>query len=251
MVLDKAEVEKELEISKKKLEEQSTNKDKFFSIISHDLKNPLGTILNTAEFFNEEYDNLVDHERKELVNIIKTSSENLYELLEGLLDWSRARMGSLEFIPQKVNLYILVSEIFQLVQYNADIKEINLTNNIDRNLLVLADKNMINLILRNLISNAVKFSRNGGSVKILSDVKDNEIIIIVQDNGIGISEKDQKKLFRIEVHHTSIGTNNEPGTGVGLILCKELVEKHGGKIWVESQLRKGSKFMFSLPKSTN
>lgn len=249
MVLDKAKVEKELEISRQKLEEEIVSKDKFFSIISHDLKNPLSVIMSTVDFLDVEYDYFSDKERKELIKLIKNSAKNTYDLLEGLLNWSRARLGSFQYNPQKTDLFVVLLKVLQLFKESASLKKISLVNNFKMDLFITSDENMLELILRNLISNAIKFSPIGSNVIIDTKSNNNEIVVSISDSGIGISEEDQQKLFKIGVHHTSVGTNNEPGTGLGLILCKELVEKHNGKIWVESELGKGSKFMFSLPQN--
>jgi len=240
MALDKAKTEE-------KLEEENFNKDKFFSIISHDLKNPLSVIMSTSNFLDTQYNNLNDNERQELVGIIRNSSQNMNELLEGLLNWARASMGSMEYKPVKLDLLYLVSKVLDLQLQNAKIKNISLRNSVKESVSVYADENMVLLILRNLVSNAIKFSSDGCRVDISSIVDGDKVIITVSDNGIGISEEDKAKLFKVEEHHSTVGTNNEAGTGVGLILCKELVEKHSGKIWVESELGEGSKFHFSMP----
>jgi signal transduction histidine kinase len=247
MALDKAQAEEKLEKGKKKLEEENFNKDKFFSIISHDLKNPLSVIMSTSDLLESQYSSFDDNEKKELIRIIKNSSKNIYELLEGLLNWARASMGSMEYKPIELELSLIIKKVIDFQLQNAELKNISLHNNVEKNISVFADENMVLLILRNLISNAIKFSSNGGIVNISSIVEGNKVVVTIADNGVGISDKDIAKLFRIEMHHSTIGTNNEAGTGVGLILCKELVEKHGGKIWVESELGVGSKFYFSLP----
>ncbi len=247
MALDKASVERELEITKARLEEENANKDKFFSIISHDLKNPIGVIMSTTDFLDLEYDDFSDKERKELISVIKNSSRRIYDLLEDLLDWARAKMGNMRYQPKSTILSRIGNEVFDLLEYNANSKEIELLNNISNSTMVYGDENMINLIIRNLISNSIKFTNKGGKIELNSKVNDDEVTISVSDNGVGISENDQQKLFRIDTYHTSVGTNDEPGTGVGLIFCKELVEKNNGRIWVESELGKGSKFHFTLP----
>ncbi len=247
MALDKASVERELEITKARLEEENANKDKFFSIISHDLKNPIGVIMSTSEFLDSEYEDFSDKERKELIHVVKNSAIKIHDLLEDLLDWARAKMGNMKYEPKNTILSRIGNEVLDLLEYNANNKEIELLNNISSSIAVYGDANMINLIIRNLISNAIKFTNKGGKIEINSTFNGDEVTISVSDNGVGISEKDQQKLFRIDTYHTTIGTNDEPGTGVGLIFCKELVEKNDGKIWVESELGKGSKFIFTLP----
>jgi len=247
MALDKANVERELEISKAQLEIENASKDKFFSIISHDLKSPIGVIMSTSEFLDNEYDDFSDKERKELIHVLKNSSRRIYDLLEGLLNWARAKMGNMEYNPRSINLSRIVTEVVELIQFTSKNKEIELLNNISNNLMVFADENMITLVIRNLLSNAVKFTSNGGKVEINSKLEDNKIVVSITDNGVGIRYEDQQKLFRIDMHHTTIGTNEEVGTGIGLIFCKELVGKNKGKIWVESEIGKGSVFSFTLP----
>lgn len=251
MALDKASVERELEITKAQLEEENADKDKFFSIISHDLKNPIGVIMSTSEFLDSEYDDFTDKERKELIHVIKNSAKRVNDLLHDLLDWARAKMGNMKYEPKNTILSRIGNEVLDLLEYSANNKEIELLNNISNSILAYGDENMINLIIRNLMSNAIKFTNKGGKIEIDSRFTDDEVIISVSDNGVGISENDQQKLFRIDTYHTSVGTNGEPGTGVGLIFCKELVEKNDGKIWVESELGKGSKFLFTLPIQAN
>ncbi len=247
MALDKAKVERELEISRARLERENASKDKFFSIISHDLKSPIGVVMSTAEFLENEYDDFSDDERKELIGIIKNSSRSIFGLLEGLLDWARAKMGNMEFNPRSIKLFNTAEEVIELLNYNADNKKIELINNISDDVIVFGDHNMITLIIRNLISNALKFTNSGGTVEVNAKGEGDEVIVSIYDTGIGISNSEQEKLFRIDTHHTAVGTNGEVGTGVGLIFCKELVEKNNGKIWVESETEKGSKFSFTLP----
>ncbi len=188
-----------------------------------------------------------DKERKELIHVLKNSSRRIYDLLEGLLNWARAKMGNMEYNPRSINLSRIVTEVVELIQFTSKNKEIELLNNISNNLMVFADENMITLVIRNLLSNAVKFTSTGGKVEINSKLEDNKIVVSITDNGVGIRYEDQQKLFRIDMHHTTIGTNEEVGTGIGLIFCKELVGKNKGKIWVESEIGKGSVFSFTLP----
>ncbi len=237
---------KMLEINKK-LEEENANKDKFFSIISHDLKAPFGALLGIAQLLDESYDELEEIERKEMIRISRNSATNIYELLDGLLEWSRAKSGRMSFTPTIVNINDINNHVMLVLIQNAKNKNITITNKINGNFTAFADEMMLRTILRNLISNAIKFTPKNGKIIVSAKTKENEVEISIKDNGIGISENDIKKLFRIDIHHTTIGTSNESGTGVGLILCKELVNKNGGKIWVESEFGKGSNFIFTLP----
>ncbi len=240
-----------LEESEAELIGLNANKDKFFSIISHDLKSPFSGLLGITEILTDDYDDFDDVERKELLDGLNFSTKKIYELLEGLLEWSQMQRGAIDFNPKQIDVSTIGKSVVELLQINAEKKEIELKCDINENKFVFADENMVNTVVRNLFANAIKFTSNGGSVKMYNESDGDFNKIIIEDNGIGMNEESINKLFRIEIHHTSVGTNNEPGTGVGLILCKELVEKNNGKIWVESELGKGSKFIFTLPKSSN
>ena len=239
--------ENEIIEMKNKLLEDNSSKDKFFSIISHDLKAPFSALLGIAQLLEESYDDFSDHERKEMIHIYRNSSKNIYHLLEGLLEWSRANSGKMEFEYENININQTTSDVIDVLYQNAKTKNISLKNSVEEQTFVSADIKMFKTILRNLITNAIKFTQEFGEVVISTKSTSKEITISVSDNGIGINTEDIKKLFRIDVHHTTVGTKNETGTGFGLILCKELVEKHNGKIWVESELGKGSNFKFSIP----
>lgn len=241
------EVNIKMEESEQKLIKLNANKDKFFSIISHDLKGPFTGLLGITEMLVEDYDDFSDEERKELILGLHKSTKSGYELLEGLLEWSRVQRGAIEFQPQAINLSIICDSVVELTRPNAVRKNIELVSDIEINETAFGDENMVNTVIRNLVANAIKFTNSGGMVKISSKKEENFVKVCISDNGIGMNEEDRKKLFRIEIHHTTVGTNKEKGTGVGLILCKELVEKNNGKIWVESELNKGSTFCFILP----
>lgn len=237
-----------LEKSEKNLLELNTNKDKFFSIISHDLKSPFTGLLGITELLVTDYDELSSEEVKEMVQILRRSSITLYDLLEGLLQWAQTQSGRMEYQFEDIDVQKKSTKIIDILKTNAQNKNISLENKVKNNKIVFADNKATDTILRNLIANAIKFTQSGGVIKIETENREDAIAISVSDTGVGISEKDRNKLFRIEIHHTTVGTNNEAGTGIGLILCKELVEKQSGKIWVESELGKGSKFIFTLPK---
>lgn len=230
-----------------KLEEENSSKDKFFSIISHDLRAPFSALLGISQLLEEEYDVMDDTERKEMIHVARNSSKNIYQLLDGLLEWSRAKSGRMEYLPLNINLKETSDQGILILIQNAKNKNIKVVNNIKSNTFAYADEIMFKTILRNLITNAIKFTQNNGEIIIDSNVNNDKIEISVLDNGIGMTEADVNKLFRIDVHHTTVGTENESGTGIGLILCKELVDQHGGEIWVESEQEKGSCFRFTLP----
>jgi len=238
----------QLEESEAKLKESNATKDKFFSIIGHDLKNPLFVIQSMSEILETEFDEITPEERLEFIRAIRESSKNAFSLLEDLLHWARCQTGRIDYNPEPVHLKQLAAKCISLLEAHAIKKNIHLINAVDATHILLADKFMVETVIRNLTSNALKFTPEGGTVKINSKPVDNFIQISVEDTGIGLSESDKQKLFRIDVKNSEIGRSKEKGTGLGLILCKEFVEKHGGKIWVESELEKGSQFIFTIPK---
>jgi PAS domain S-box-containing protein len=230
------------------LKELNANKDKFFSIIAHDLRSPFQGLLGFCNLLNSEYENLNEEESKFIIHNIGESAKNIFALIENLLEWSRVQSGRKEFVPKKVNLYeeVLTAIISQKIQ--AINKEIVLKNLVEENISIRADENMIQTVLRNLISNGIKFTPRDGSVIVSAESKDDMIEVCIQDSGIGIAHDDIPRMFKIEDHFVMQGTEKEPGTGLGLILCKEFVQKNGGTIWVESTPGKGSRFYFTVPK---
>ena len=237
----------ELQLQKKNLRELNATKDKFFSIIAHDLRSPLNQLIGLSEILQ----NMIKSEQREdairLVNIINESAKSGRMLLENLLEWSRSQTGSINFGPESLDLSIVTQEVVDLVAQNANQKEISIVSKIKTGTIAFADINMVKTILRNLISNSIKFTPFGGEIKLDAKVSKDIITYAVTDNGIGIDDSDIKKLFRMDINPKTIGKSKEKGTGLGLILCKEFVEINGGEIWVESTLGKGSSFVFSLP----
>jgi signal transduction histidine kinase len=179
--------------------------------------------------------------------IIEQSSKRAMDLLTNLLEWSQAQTGRMEFNPEYFNLVDLIGENKKLFDVIASQKAITIKKVLPNEISAFADKSMINTVLRNLITNSIKFTKEGGEVKISAEKRTKEILISVSDNGIGLVPERLEKLFRIDKNDSTPGTNNEKGTGLGLILCKEFVENHGGKIWAESEEGKGSTFYFTLP----
>lgn len=233
-----------------KVNELNSTKDKFFSIIAHDLKNPLGSFREMAKLLCDEYDIFTEDERKDFLNIIKDSSTKVYSLLENLLDWSRTQRGKLNINTIKADMHNIASIALEAAHFTAANKGITIENNIPIDTFVVADPNLINTTMRNIISNAVKFSNQGGIITIGCETArntDNKAVFFIKDEGVGMNAETITKLFRIDSGIKSIGTNGETGTGLGLILCKEFIEKHNGEIWVESILGQGSTFHFSLP----
>jgi signal transduction histidine kinase len=231
------------------LEINNIEKDKFFSIIAHDLLSPLSGFIGLTEMMAED---TIDFSIKELQNISKNmqiSASNLFALLKNLLEWSRIQRGMIEINKVQLDLKSIVAEIQNIQAASAIKKQIELIDTIPFGTIIFADKHMISTIIRNLVSNALKFTKQGGKIEIgiiESSVEQTEIYI--KDTGIGMNEYILNNLFKIDKKVSRSGTNNEPSTGLGLLLCKEFIEKHGGKIWAESEEGKGSTFYFSLPK---
>ncbi|HYX06527.1 MAG TPA: HAMP domain-containing sensor histidine kinase [Bacteroidales bacterium] len=241
------EAENQLRINTSKLKELNATKDKFFSIIAHDLRNPFNSLLGFSGLLHQHAAEYSEKEIVEFSGIINKSAEKGFQLLQNLLEWSRAQTGTIAYNPEKTPLITVLHDCDSIVEQDALNKEVKISYQIDPKLEVMADQNMLRTIMRNLLTNAVKFSYPGGEVKVKSSLEDGYLLISVQDNGTGISKDDIGKLFRIDEKYTSKGTANEEGSGLGLVLCKEFVEKHGGKIWVESDKGKGSNFTFELP----
>jgi len=243
----------ELKFSRETLNDLITARDKFFSIIVHDLRNPLQNLILSSDLLRYSYDSFDETERKDYIQRFNNSANQLSSLLETLLDWSKVQRGTMEVNREKINIAALAADNIDLLKENAIKKNINVSSQIQANIYAFADKNMIGSVIRNLVSNAVKFTYPGGEVKITANTSstDNFIEITVSDNGVGIKEENITGLFRIDVHKRTRGTANEKGTGLGLILCKEFVEKNNGSIKVVSTPGKGSNFTFTLPVNPN
>ncbi len=242
--------EKELWNRAEELRELNAMKDKFFSIIAHDLRGPFTTILG----FTELLPSLIEENEMEDVlkyaQYILDSSKMAMDLLSNLLEWSRSETGRLVFNPVKINLVEIINNAINHMASTAEQKTITLKPLPDEEISIVADPDLLSIVLRNLISNAIKFTHECGEVKVMVQQKETEWHIKVVDNGVGISESRIDKIFRFDQNESTRGTQNEKGTGLGLLLCKEFVEKHGGKIWIKSQLNQGSEFCFSLPISS-
>lgn len=237
---------KELSEAKEELELINKNKDRFFSIISHDLRSPFMALMGISQLISEDMDSMSVGEVKEMTSSIYHSTQNLNKLIENLLNWSRLQMGSFKISPNKISLHQISNSVVNTLQLSAKEKEISIKNSISETYL-FADENCTRTILRNLINNSIKFTKRGGKIKISEKLVNSFIEISVEDNGVGIRPAVIEKLFCITERVSEDGTEKETGTGLGLILCKELVEKNNGKIWAESELGKGSKFLFTLP----
>ncbi|MCX6154908.1 MAG: ATP-binding protein [Candidatus Kapabacteria bacterium] len=234
--------------SEANLKETLAVKDKFFSIIAHDLKSPFSGFLGITKLFADNISDISIHELKELSINMKDSADNLYKLLENLLEWSRMQRGITEFEPDLWILFHIVNENIYLLNEFAKQKNIKIYNKIPEKFEIAADYNMINTVFRNLISNAIKFTHRGGEIEIgiSSFNSDSHQKIYVKDSGIGINDELKGKLFKIDERVSRKGTENEPSTGLGLLLCKEYIEKYNGKIWLESEVDNGTTFYFTL-----
>ena len=234
------------------LEKANKTKDKFLSIIAHDLKSPFNALLGFSNLLLKNHSVIDEKERETFIKCIHDSSIKTYRLLENLLTWARSQTGKLKFSTEIINLSTLINETISLLEEPARNKNIKLILNEEKDLLIKADKNMIDTVIRNLVSNAIKFTPKGGVISVKSQTiidENNQKFaqFSVKDNGVGISQELQSKLFKITENVTTKGTEEETGTGLGLILCEEFIEKHNGKIWVESEVDKGSKFSFIIP----
>ncbi|MGE0089617.1 MAG: sensor histidine kinase [Bacteroidales bacterium] len=231
----------------KDLENTNRTKDKFFSIIAHDLKNPFNSIIGYSDILKTEYKDLSEEEIKADINILYTTSKNGHILLDNLLQWAQSQTNQINYNPKMIHLYTVVQECIEGVSTISKFKNIEIINKISKNLEINADENLLKTILRNLFSNAVKYTSRKGLVIAKAEIQNESVEISVKDSGVGISEKEKKELFLIEKMHSRLGTNNERGSGLGLILCKEFVEKHGGTISVVSEEGFGSEFKFTIP----
>jgi signal transduction histidine kinase len=239
----------ELNLRNEKLMELNESKDKLFSIIAHDLKNPFFALISFSTLLKEEYPRLNDSEKKEYIGYIEMTSKKTYELLENLLSLSASRTGKIEFNQVEIELAELTNNVIDLFNSQLQNKQITISNKIDENISIYADPYMFETVMRNLINNAIKYSNRHGNIEITAVESEQETHIVVKDEGIGISPNYQDDIFKINFVHSKLGTNGEKGTGLGLGLCKEFIEKNGGNISVESELGKGSEFHIYLPKS--
>ena len=230
-----------------RLRDLNFTKDKFFSIISHDLKSPFTSIIGFSELLVERMEKKDFNGTEEFGKIIHSSSLYAMDLLNNLTQWSRLQTGKIEFKPVKIDIVSIINDVIELMNASAINKSITIVRNIPAQLTIMADGAMISTVLRNLISNSIKFTKPGGEIIISAQQLEEHIRLEVRDNGVGIKKEIIPKLFLIEEDVSTNGTINEEGTGLGLILCKEFISIHGGKIWVESEVEKGSRFIFSIP----
>lgn len=232
-----------------KLKIENATKDKFFLIISHDLKNPFNSILMNTNLLKNRFSKLDDVMKEQLIDGIHSSVEQTYSLLDNLLEWAKSRAGKLDIIRESFDIHKTASDVITLFAAQMEDKRITVKNHISFGTRAFADLHMITLVFRNLISNALKFSDEGGEVEVrCEDASDDFWRISVTDRGVGIEKEDLQCLFRLDVHHTTYGTRKEKGAGLGLILCQEFISLNGGEITVRSTPGQFTEFSFTLPK---
>ena len=246
-ITEQKQTELALKESEIRLRQLNADKDRFISILGHDLKNPFNIILGFSKLLTEDIRNLNTDEIEDIANNINKSARNSFNLIEDILMWAGAQQGKIPFKPLKLSFADICQYAVEALKQSADAKNITINYSKADHINVFADNDMLKTVLRNLVSNAIKFTNNGGTININAEENSGNVTISVSDNGIGIKPDDLKKLFNISEFITTTGTAEETGTGFGLLLCKEFVDKHQGKIWVESELGKGSDFKFTLP----
>ncbi|MBC5834321.1 PAS domain S-box protein [Flavobacterium sp. F372] len=229
------------------LKELIATKDKLFSIVAHDLRSPFNSIIGFSELLIENSNDILLEDSEQYIKIINSSAKNTLILLDNLLNWAKSQTGQLSFNPEKILFSEVAQEIITLSKNIAKSKNIALECSCTDNLEIYVDVNMLNTVLRNLISNAIKFTNVGGHIKVSAASKQDHVEITISDNGIGIPKEKCNELFSIASNTTTLGTADENGSGLGLVLCKEFIQKNNGDIWVESEENKGSNFIFTLP----
>jgi signal transduction histidine kinase len=224
----------------------NATKDQFFSIIAHDLKNPFNAILGFSDLLTNQYDRLSTQKIKQLIDVINSSSKRVYKLLENLLQWARSQTGDIKFDPEELIINELIENNISLLENSITEKHLEIKKEMKGEIKAYADKNMLDAVIRNLIINAVKFTKSG-SISIAMSQDNENTLVSVSDTGIGIEPEKISKIFDAANSKSTLGTNGETGSGLGLILCKEFIKKHGGTISVQSELNKGSTFLFTIP----
>jgi len=246
--IERKQAEEEIKKSNEELSKANAEKDKFFSILAHDLRGPMSAFVGITELLREDFQKMTPGQVKNFITSMNNDATNIYKLLENLLEWSRLKRGIIEFKPGKLNLKDSISKCIELVLVSSRKKKIGIDIFVPDDLFVIADEHMFETIVRNLVSNAVKFTPAGGKINVSAYVdQDKSIEIKISDNGIGMSPKLKSKLFLLNENTGRKGTEGESSSGLGLLLCKEFVEKHNGKIWVESEEGKGTSFYFTMP----
>jgi len=246
LILNSFKQQEELRKNNDQLRESNATKDKLFSIIGHDLRNPIGNILSASGLLSESIQNNELEHADVLANLVEDESRGALNLLETLLNWAKSQTGTIHYNPKRFQIKEIIAQVAFKMETSAQLKEIQIDTTGVCDIEVFADQNMLTTILRNLISNAIKFTNPGGCVKVAVSQNGRKIDIMVEDNGIGMDESTVKRLFKTETNYSTYGTANEKGTGLGLIICKEFADKHSGSIRVESEKGKGTRFIVSL-----
>ncbi len=236
-----------IEQSEHDLRALNAKKDKFFSIIAHDLRSPFVGLVGITDLLKDNYSELSEEKIQYYLKYANEAAHSVFKLLENLLEWAKSQTGKIEFNPERIDLTELIQDAFGVVNLNAQNKEIHLLNYAYTDVQLSADKNMVFTILRNLLSNAIKYTPRNGKIEVDAKAKERYMVISIKDSGVGIPKDKQKGLFNIEENYSTKGTEKEQGSGLGLVICKEFVEKHGGEIWCKSEEGVGSTFSFSLP----
>jgi PAS domain S-box-containing protein len=248
--IERKKAEEEILLKNSQLQKTNAEKDRFFSILAHDLRGPLSSFVGATQIISDEIQTMDIGEIKDITLRMKTSANNLYNLLENLLEWSRLKRDGMDFVPVKLNVKEKVEACIDVLSESARRKGIGTFISIPDHLEVFADNHMFDTVIRNLVSNAIKFTRVGGKVTVKAEQKsDRSIEVKISDSGIGMTPELKNKLFLIDEKTNRHGTEGEPSTGLGLLLCKEFIDKHNGKIWAESEVGKGSVFSFIIPES--
>ncbi len=239
--------EEKLRKYSEELKELNATKDRFLSIIAHDLKSPFSTLLGFLEILKEEYANLPPEQLAQFIENAAESAKNVFALLENLLQWAYLQKGKIVVDKQKVDLYEITEETVKVLKPRAEEKKIKLINFVEKEMFAFSDRNLVQTVIRNITNNAIKFTKEDGKIELKAQKQGDNILYSIADTGIGMDEETKEKLFKLDENISKPGTSGEKGTGLGLIISKDMIEKNGGKIWVESQLNKGTTFYFTVP----
>jgi signal transduction histidine kinase len=246
--IERKKAEEEIRLKNELFQTINAEKDKFFSILAHDLKSPLSAFLGATQILAEEIQTMTPEEIKEITLSMKESATNIYGLLENLLEWSRLKRGMMDFIPESLNVKQKITACIEVLTESARKKKIKINYSLPEDLTIYADSHMFETVIRNLVSNAIKFTPKSGEINVsATTTPDNIVEIKICDTGIGMNRELINRLFLLNEKTNRKGTEGEPSSGLGLLLCKEFIEKHNGKILVESEEGKGSTFCFTMP----
>jgi len=247
-ITDKRKAQDELKKGKEALEELVKTKDKFLSVIAHDLRDPFNVLIGYSDLILNDIENITKEDLKKYIQAINNSSNNSFTLLKNLIDWSKTESDRLVYTPEKLNISRIISRTIESLKFSAEIKNIKIKFNFEEDIYLISDDNMLKTVLRNLITNSIKYSYKYSEILITLIEEKNQFVVSIMDTGAGISKENKEKLFLNNHNFTERGTTNEKGSGLGLLICKEFINKWNGRLWIESELREGSTFSFSIPK---